>query len=206
MYRLFTALMLSSLLVGVACQPVVAADQATAQALVEETIEEVMQALRSDRQRYTDNTQALHGLINRVAFPHFNFELMAKRVLGKAWRRASREQRDEFLSQFRLMMLHTYSAALLSYVDGKVRYLEPKPGRDEDEVVVRAVASTPGAEGLPVSYFMGFEDGRWLAFDIIVDGVSLVINYRASFAGKVRKHGLDHLIAELKGHNQRRMQ
>jgi phospholipid transport system substrate-binding protein len=198
--RLFPALLLVVLSVFAAVT-LAASGKAPAQLLVERTTVQVMGEIRSNQERYTDDTDELHELIHKAVFPHFDFDLMGRRVLGKSWRVASTGQRDAFLVQLRLMMLHTYAAALVAYANGDVRFLEPKPGRRSNEIIVRTMVARPGTAELPISYSMRLQDEHWKVYDVSVDGVSLVVNYRASFTRKVRKLGLDALIDELAERN-----
>lgn len=199
--RLFPALLLLVLSVFAAVT-LTASGKAPAQLLVERTTVQVMGEIRSNQERYTDRSDELHELIYKAVFPHFDFELMGRRVLGTSWRVASTGQRDAFLIQLRLMMLHTYAAALVAYANGDVRFLEPKPGPRFNEIIVRTMVARPGAAELPISYAMRLQDEHWKVYDVSVDSVSLVAIYRASFARKVRKLGLDALIDELAERNE----
>jgi phospholipid transport system substrate-binding protein len=205
MFKRLSRVPLLLLALSVTSSPSLAAgSSAPAQQLVEDTTLGVLDEIRSNRRRYSEGSRELHGLIKEAVFPHFDFELMGRRVLSRSWRAASSGQRDAFLVQLRLMMLHTYAAALVTYADGDVHFLGRKPGRSADEVVVRTVVTRPGTPELPINYSMCLHDDRWKVYDVTVDGVSLVVNYRASFASKVKKNGLDALIDELTERNETR--
>jgi len=181
---------------------VVAEDPSLAGAIVREATQTILTAVKEDREGLKADPQRLYKMVNEVVLPHFDFRRMARRVLGKNWRRATAEQRDRFVAEFKGLLVRTYATAVTEYRGQTVKYLPAvkRPGRDD--VTVRTEVREPGGLIIPITYAMYLKDGAWLVFDVKVDGVSLVINYRASFRSEIRRGGLDALIEWLSSKNQ----
>ena len=180
---------------------VVAAAASEPRAIVQQTTEQVLAALRAEGDSLTKRPQRLYEIINELILPHFDFRQMSKWVLGRYWRRASEPQRSEFTKQFELLLVRTYSDALVEFRDQTMDFL-PSRVRSDTEVTVRSVLNRAGGPPVPISYQMHKVGDDWKAFDITIDGVSLVINYRSSFAKEIKRNGIDGLIRRLAKKNQ----
>lgn len=172
-----------------------------AQGIVRETTEKVLAALRGEGDTLKDDPKRLHAIIEQLVLPHFDFRQMSQWVLGPHWRNASPEQRDAFVEQFEALLVRTYSSALVDYRNQSVDYL-PARERSADEVTVRAVIDQGGGPAIPITYEMHRTDTGWKVYDVAIDGVSLVINYRSSFGQEIRRNGIDGLIQRLASKNQ----
>ena len=187
---------------GAVVAEVAAGDPGRAGAIVREATQTILAAVKEDREGLKNDPQRLYKMVNQVVLPHFDFRRMARRVLGKNWRRATAEQRERFVAEFKRLLVRTYATAVTEYRGQTVKYLPAvkRPGRDE--VTVRTEVREPGGLMIPITYTMYLKEGAWRVFDVIVDGVSLVINYRASFRSEIRRGGLDALIDRLSSKNQ----
>ncbi|MDZ7750812.1 MAG: ABC transporter substrate-binding protein [Gammaproteobacteria bacterium] len=170
--------------------------------LVKETADRVISQVRADREALVKNEALIHELVNEVVLPHFDFERMSKWVLGRYWREASPEQRERFEQEFRQLLVKTYATALTEYSDQEIEYLPVRVRTEGEDVLVRTEVRQGGGYTIPISYNMHRNDGRWMVYDVTIEGVSLVSNYRSSFAGQIRSHGIDRLIAMLAERNQ----
>jgi phospholipid transport system substrate-binding protein len=189
---------LALLLLGAPLASPAAADDA--QSIVRETTEKVLEALRSEGDTLKDDPKRLHAIIEQLILPHFDFRQMSQWVLGPHWRNASAEQRDAFVEQFEALLVRTYSSALVDYRNQRVNYL-PARERSADEVTVRAIINQGGGPTIPIAYEMYRSDTGWKVYDVAIDGVSLVINYRSSFGHEIRRNGIDGLIQRLASKN-----
>jgi phospholipid transport system substrate-binding protein len=189
---------LALLLLGAPLASPAAADDA--QSIVRETTEKVLEALRSEGDTLKDDPKRLHAIIEQLILPHFDFRQMSQWVLGPHWRSASAEQRDAFVEQFEALLVRTYSSALVDYRNQRVNYL-PARERSADEVTVRAIINQGGGPTIPIAYEMYRSDTGWKVYDVAIDGVSLVINYRSSFGHEIRRNGIDGLIQRLASKN-----
>ena len=142
----------------------------------------------------------LYAMVYDVVLPHFDFERIAGRVLGKYWRRASNDQKRHFVAEFQTLLVKTYAIALASYNYEAIVYRPPRT-RSETEISIRTEISGDGGSGIPITYELHLVDGSWKVYDIVVDGVSLSLTYRNDFRSLVRQQGIEALIARLVAHN-----
>lgn len=172
------------------------------QEVVRQASAQVLDALASEGEALSGDPQRLYALVDTVLLRHMDFERMSRWVLGKHWKSASPEQRTRFVREFRGLLVRTYATALASYRGQRVEFLAQRPGASPEEVVVRTEIRQPGGAPIPVNFSLYRRDGEWKAYDVQIDGISLVANYRASFAAEVRSGGLDGLIQTLAVRNQ----
>jgi phospholipid transport system substrate-binding protein len=172
------------------------------QDLVQQTAEQMLSKLRSERQVIDQHPGRIYDLVNEIVLPHFDFERMSSWVLGKYWRTASPAQRAQFVQQFRTLLVRTYAKSLSSYTDNKITYLPMRPSSEPNDVTVRTEVDQPGGFPIPIDYSLYLKGDEWKVYDVTIDGVSLVTNYRTTFANQIRQDGLDKLIASLADRNQ----
>jgi phospholipid transport system substrate-binding protein len=127
---------------------------------------------------------------------------MSSWVLGRYWRNATPKQRQEFTEQFRTLLVRTYAKSLSSYTDNKITYLPFRSSPDQTDVKVRTEVDQPGGFPIPIDYDLYLKGDEWKVFDVTIDGVSLVTNYRTTFANQIRMDGLDKLISSLAERNK----
>ena len=176
-------------------------DGTSARHKVEAVSSGIVEELVAQREVLRDNPQRLHELVERLILPHFDFARMSRRVIGKRWKKSSEEQRKRFVSAFRTMLVRTYSTVLNEYDGQTLTYLDPLPRKKENEVIVPVLIGRSGGNAFRVAYAMHRVESDWKVFDVSVDGVSLVTNYRSSFRSEIARHGIDGLIARLEEKN-----
>ncbi|TAK83921.1 MAG: ABC transporter substrate-binding protein [Betaproteobacteria bacterium] len=141
-------------------------------------------------------------LIETKILPLFDFHRMTRIAVARNWRLASPEQQGALVTQFQALLVRTYSAALSGYRDQELEYRPLRAAAGDTEVLVRSFLRQPGAEPLTIDYDMENGLAGWRVFDVKIAGVSLVMNYRESFAAAVRDGGIDGLIASLADKNR----
>jgi phospholipid transport system substrate-binding protein len=176
--------------------PLLQAAAEEAQQLVVDTSTRVLERLKQDREKLLGKPDLIYPLVEDLVLPHFDFERMSIWVLGKNWRKADRQQQQQFVEQFRTLLVRTYAKALLEYTEQKLNYLPLHAEADAKRVTVRTEVTQPGGVNIPINYSMFLND-HWKVYDISVDGVSLVTNYRSTFASEIRQGGIDKLLARL---------
>ena len=175
----------------------------TAEEVVMSTADAVLERVTTEREALDADPGKIYGLVNEVVIPHFDFISMSKWVLGKtSWRGASEGQREQFIGEFRTLLVRTYAKALLEYSNEVIEYLPTEDNPNSNLVVVKTKINQPGAKAVPIDYRMHVSGGEWKVVDIVVDGVSLVSTYRGSFASQIKKGGLDSLISKLSQRNE----
>jgi phospholipid transport system substrate-binding protein len=160
------------------------------------------QLLSNLQQQQNRNEQALLTLVNQILVPHINLDLASQLVLGKYWASATPQQRAEFKTQFTVFMARTYSTALSSYTNEKVRYFPVRGDVTGDRVQVNSAIDQANGQSVSVSYRLALSNGEWKVYDFSVENVSIVENYRSQFADVLRTSGLDGLLQRLKAQNQ----
>ena len=179
------------------------AQQTAPDQLVQKVTERILELIKANREEYARDHQKLFSMVDREVLPYFDFRVMSRSVLARYWRDASEEQRKRFIEEFRDLLVGTYATALLKYNDEEIRYRPLRAEPDDKTVLVRTEVVQPGGQNIPLNYsFYRSKDG-WKVYDVSVGGVSLVTNYRSTYAEKIRREGLDKLIAELSEANRR---
>jgi phospholipid transport system substrate-binding protein len=181
---------------------VVWASEAEAEELVRATTEEVLATLRAERPRLEAEPRRVYDLVNEIIVPHFDFETMSRWVLGKHWRSATPQQRSRFVGEFRTLVVRTYSTSLLEYEDQEVRVVGARQSEGGDRVSVQMEVARASGEAIPIRYKMHKHADRWKVYDVLINGVSLVTNYRASFDSEIRERGIDGLLQRLAARNR----
>jgi len=174
----------------------------SAQDVVRNTTEQVLEVLRKEGDGLKSDSERLYQLIDHLILPHFDFRKMSRWVLGRHWRKATEAQKKAFIEQFQGLLVRTYAQALIDYRDQKVEFL-PVNSEAADTVVVRTRINQAGGPPIPITYKMAMEGNDWKVYDVSIDGVSLVINYRASFNQEIKRNGIDGLIRRLSSHNSK---
>ncbi|MET0046208.1 MAG: ABC transporter substrate-binding protein [Sedimenticola sp.] len=171
--------------------------------VVRETSNLMLAEVASRKEELDEFPGRIYGLVDQIVLPKFDFIRMSKLVLGKYWRRATDEEKASFIAAFRELLVRTYATALLNYSDQEIKYLPSRMVEGAEEVVVNTEVSESGAPAVPINYNL-YKDGEdWLVFDVVIDGVSLVSNYRTSFASQIRRYKLAGLIKKLEQRNKR---
>ena len=172
--------------------------------LVRSTADVILAEIKKNRDLYSKDYSKLYKLTEETVLPHFDFRRMSQFVLGRFWREAAAEQRDRFTKEFRDLLVATYSTALLNYKDQEIIYLPvQRKATDEDVLVKTEVKQGGGQPNIPIHYsFYKTSSGQWKVYDITIEGVSLVTNYRSVYATKIREQGMDALINEVASNNR----
>jgi len=182
--------------------PLCAQTMTAPDALARSVTDEVIAILRSDRDINSGNPAKVMNLIETKVLPHFNFMRMTQLAVGKNWRRANAQQQGALVEQFRVLLVRTYATAFTSYRDQKIVYrpLRMRPG--DDDVVVKSQVLQPGGPPVAVDYSMEKTGNGWKVYDVAIEGVSLVQNYRSTFNGEIKRGGIDGLIQALDDKNR----
>jgi phospholipid transport system substrate-binding protein len=195
------ALLCGALLLVLA--PGLRADVPDPDVLIKETVREVLEIVRADKELRAGNQKKMLELVDAKVLPHFNFERMTRLAVGKAWRTATPEQKQVLVSEFRTLLVRTYTKAFTSYRDQTVEVKPIRIASDATEVTIKTAIIKPGAQQpILVDYDMEKKPDGWKVYDLTVEGVSLVTSYRGTFADQVQQSGIDGLIKTLVEKNQ----
>ena len=167
------------------------------EALVKKITEEVLAAVKSDKDLAAGNKQKAVKLAEEKILPYVDFEEATRLAVGRGWKEATPEQRKKLVAEFRNMLVRTYSNAIGAYEGQTMKVLPSRVKPTESEATVRNQFLRPGGQPVLIDYSMRKTDAGWKIYDIVVEGVSLVLTYRSEFDAVVKQDGVDGLIKRL---------
>ena len=170
--------------------------------LVKNTANDVLDIIKKDKDIQSGDMRKITALAEEKILPHFDFERMSRMVLGKHWGKASKEQQQQFVTEFRSLLIRTYASALTKYRNQTIEYKPMRAQPTDTDVVVRTQIVQPGGQPLPIDYSLIKKEDGWKVYDVVIEGVSLVTNYRGQFSTEVRQSGMDGLIQRLADKNK----
>lgn len=170
--------------------------------LVKTTADDVLQIVKNDKDIQAGDQKKIYALAEAKILPNFNFDLVCRLVLGKYWTQANKDQQDAFQREFRSLLLRTYATALSKYRNQTIQYapLRMQPG--DAKATVKTQVIQPDGPPIAINYSLQKLPEGWKVYDINIEGVSLVTNYRGQFSNEIRQSNLDGLIQKLTDKNK----
>ena len=197
-----TALQKMMLGVAMCCAlGVVHAEAIAPDALIKNTVQEVIAIIKQDKDIQAGDQKKIIALVDAKVLPHFDFVRMTQLAAGKYWRSATPEQKQALVTEFRNMLVRTYTKVFTVYRDQTVDVKPLKMAADDTEATVKTIITKPGAQPVLVDYEMKKAADGWKVFDIAIEGVSMVMSYRGTFASQIQGGGFDALIKTLSARN-----
>lgn len=157
--------------------------------------QQVIQSVSSQLQQkmkdkvFTKNFVQVTQFVDGVIYPHTDFDKIAPLVLGKYWKKATTAEQTRFKREFQTLLVRTYSRAFVEYTDWTMRFRPLALPNEAKKTVVKTEVLQPGLQPIDVNYRMVLSKGEWKVYDIIIDGVSLVTNYRSTFNEEIQTKG-----------------
>lgn len=175
-----------------------AAQNGSPDALIKNTVDEVVTILKQDNGIREGNQEKVLNLVREKILPHFNFTRMTQLAMGRNWSQADQEQKKSLVKEFRTLLVRTYSNSLTTYRDEVIKVSPANVDPQDTRTTVRTlVIQGSGKQPVPIDYAMEKSENTWKVYDVIVSGVSLVTNYRGTFNSQIRNGGVNGLIAAL---------
>ena len=171
--------------------------------IIKSTTEQVLERIARDKEALKENPGEMLRLVSDLIFPHFDFGVMSHFVMGKNWKELTEEKRQEFIDQFRKLLVRTYASALLEFSDQEISYIPDDSAGNSKTTKVLQQIDTGTGEPMLITYRLHNRSIDWKVFDVSVSGVSLVKTYRASFQSIANSEGIDGLIGSLKEKNEK---
>lgn len=196
---LLTSAVLSLMIVML---PGVATAEISAEDLVKQTADDVLNTIKNDKDIQAGNQQKIFALAEEKILPNFDFERVCRMVLGKNWKTATPEQQAVFQKEFRSLLLRTYAVALGKYRNQVIEFKPLRAEPDAKNVSVKTQILQPGGQPIAVDYSLVKVENGWKVYDIVIESVSLVTNYRSQFSNEIRTNGLDSLNKKLAEKNK----
>lgn len=168
-------------------------------ALVKQSVEDVLSVIKNNKDKNT-----LRALAEKTVLQHFDFQAMTRLAVGRSWREATSAQQKALENAFRSLLVSTYTTALSqSASTNQTVEVRPAPVKpDQDEVLVRTLVKEPGKQSIAIDYRMARDKSGWKVYDVVVENLSLVTNYRGSFTNEISRSGIDGLIKSLETKNR----
>jgi len=169
--------------------------------LIRNTVQEVTTIIKQDKDIQAGDQKKINALVDAKVLPNFDFERMTQLAVGKYWRSAAPEQKQALVTEFRNMLVRTYTKVFSVYRDQTVEVKPLKMAGSDTEVTVKTIISKIGSQPIPVDYEMKLASDGWKVFDISIEGVSMVMSYRGTFSSQIQDGGIDGLIKTLSDKN-----
>lgn len=172
--------------------------------MLQTTSQQMLAKLRANKELKHDSA-FIQKTVRDVLVPHFDLQTMSRMVVGReAWNSATPAQHKQFIEEFTVLLIRTYSSALSSYNDQSIQFY-PIRGNLQGQTQTQVDSKILRREGptIPVSYRLKLVDNSWKVYDFSVDGVSLVESFRSQFAAELNQGGMTQLLQKLAEHNKR---
>jgi phospholipid transport system substrate-binding protein len=201
MYKLIKTLSFIAIWAVVAL-PVSGAEEgvsASPVAVVEQTASDLQKKLTGQQKFYAVNADKLYALVDEVLLPNFDIEYAGKLVLGKShWLAATEEQRARFVDAFYSFLIKTYAKGVLEFdQEHLIVFPEPKLSKDGRKAMVLTELVIDGGDNIQVNYSVRQTKGHWKIYDVRIEGVSYIQNYRSQFNAEISAQGIEAVIKRL---------
>ncbi len=165
--------------------------------VIEEAAQLVADQLAERRDEFLADSDALYAMVNDIILPRFDRRYAAQLVLGRNWRSASEEQRNAFIDAFYNSLLRQYADGALEFDQDRIEVLPFRGDESKPRVTVKTTVRLNDGTQVPVDYGLVRRDGGWMVFDVIIEGISYVRNFRAEVNSEIESSSLDAVIARL---------
>ncbi len=192
MYRLATSVIIASVLL--AMPPALAA---APNEVIQEAVDLLTVGLEERKDELVADKDELYSFIDGILLPRFDRRFAAGAVLGKHWRTASDEQKDRFVAAFYTTLLHRYAEGILEFDTERVEILPYKGDASKRTTVVKTRVRLDDGSKIPVHYTLVNRQDQWRMFDVKIEGVSYVVNFRKELDSEIRNSSLDAVIERL---------
>lgn len=174
-----------------------AAPGAAPQEIIESAARKLLEALDADREQVRKDPARVRTLVDEILLPHFDTDYSARLVLGKHWRTATPEQRQRFIDAFYQSLLRNYGSALADFTADRLVVLPFRGDLASGQAVVRTEVKRSNGQRVPVNYTLHSTPQGWKAWDVTIEGISYVRNFRNDVGAEVDQAGLDSVIKRL---------
>jgi phospholipid transport system substrate-binding protein len=176
--------------------------------LLKRITHEMITELRSKDQELKQDPNLIFKIVDKIIVPYVDWSVMSHWVIGRqTWQKASEDQKNRFVKEFRDLLIRTYANTLRAYKDQTVDYYPVRGGMEgKERVQINSVIRSPSQEDIRVSYRLAKKPDGWKVYDISIEGVSLLKGFQSQFSEEIKEQGLDELIERLHKHNDKPIQ
>lgn len=171
--------------------------------VIKNTSDQLFSTLKKEKSVLQKDPNKVYGIVEQLLVPRFDFGTISQWVMGRSWRDATPVQRESFTIEFKRLLINTYAGVLLDYSDETLKVLPLPPNAAKgDEVTVRSEIISKDRPPIAINYSMIKSGSKWMVYDVSVEGVSIVANYRSEIRELVARSGIDGMIDTLKRKNK----
>jgi phospholipid transport system substrate-binding protein len=177
--------------------PAAAAAQASSEQpsqVIDDAANGLLKALSADRQTYQNNPAKVQGLVDQYILPHVDTQFAAQLVLGRYWKTATPDQRQQFVNAFYHSMMNNYGTAIVNFTSNTLKVYPSRVNPGDQNATVRTEMARNGGPPVSVNYYMHMTPDGWKAWDVVIDGVSYIMSYRQDFQPQIAQRGLPAVI------------
>jgi len=171
------------------------------QELMQGVSQDLLRELDANRAAYAKDPTRLRGLADKYLLPHFDVDYSARLVLGKHWRTATDAQKKRFIDAFYQSLMRNYGDAIAEFTADRLMLLPFKGDLASGTATVRTEVKRSNGTPVPVNYSMRATPQGWKAWDVTIEGISYVKNYRTDFGAEIEQKGIDAVIQRLEAQN-----
>jgi phospholipid transport system substrate-binding protein len=191
------SLMLILCVASIAAWPVMANQEELPHEIIATAANSIAGELKGRKDYLSDNRDELYVLINEILVPHFDMRYAGRLALGKHWKPATKEQRDRFIDAFYEFLLQSYSNAVLKFNEDTITVYPVEVAADDKRTAVRTDMRMDDGSRVPVNYSMRKSSAGWRVYDVRIEGVSYIQNYRNQFNAEISALGIEAVIERL---------
>lgn len=189
------------LLILVICLLSLTAQAESPNAVIEEAAKLLNQAVEGRQNELAEDKEALYALIDEILLPRFDRRYAAQLVLARHWRTAGEKEREQFINAFYNHLMHMYAEAVLDFDLANLEVLPFRGDATKKRTTVKTIVVLDDGTRVPVNYGMVKRETGWLMFDVTIEGISYVRNFKAEVNVEIQAEGLDGVIRRLEGHS-----
>lgn len=165
--------------------------------VIRDASELTMAAIDGRRDELKNDRDALFKLVDEILLPRWDRQYTGQLVMGRNWRDATPEQRELFITGLYRKLLDSYGEGILQYESDQLRIIGTRGNLEEGPVMVDSEVRLDDGTPVPISYRLRIHEGAWKVYDVVVEGISYVQNYRNQYQSEFRAKGIDGVLAEL---------
>jgi phospholipid transport system substrate-binding protein len=192
---------LASLFLAIGSVSAQAVDQSTPDGLIKSVVSDVMASVKSDPEIQKGNIQRIVDLVEKKIVPYTDMRRTTEMAMGPNWKKATPEQQNQLIGEFKNLLIRTYSGALSQLRDQTIQFKPLRAASDDKEVIVKTVVIGRG-DPVPLDYRLEKTANGWKVYDMNIMGVWLVEAYRNQFANQISQNGVDGLVKFLQERNK----
>ena len=170
--------------------------------VIQETADELAAALDGRTEEFAADKVALYAMIDSILLPRFDRRYAAQLVLGRPWRDATAEQRERFIDGFYSSMLRRYANGVLEFDQSKMEILPFRGDLEKKRTTVKTIVRLNDGTKVPVNYEMVKRDSGWMMFDVKIEGISYIRNFKTEINAEIQATSLEAVIKRLEGEAQ----